>query len=1046
MSLPSSPTGPHPSGPTHTGRDPSDDLRRVLAALRRRAWQVHGGTALFSFVAVAGLLLLLGAAALGWGAPAFVRPLSIGLVALAAGAAAIFAWRQAGQIGDVALARKLEERDPAAAGLTTAVELDRQLPVAEAQPPERAPFSPALARAHVQTTAHRVAEVGPDRAFDTRPLRRATVAAAGSLGLLALAALWVAPVAPGLARLALGETPTRQPGMAPRATPITGDIALTYLYPAHTGLPPRTVEGTNGTIEAPVGTRVRIETRADRDLARAFLDVDGAALPMEVQGRQLEGLLLVQRTGAYRFRFADERGRDIAVGPDIPITAVVDGAPEIDLLAPVAELTVTETDGVELAFEARDDHGVARVELVFQIGEGEEQVLPVRSFRTPRPRADGTFTWELAGLKLRAGDVITYRLRATDNDEVGGAKHGHSRSQVLKVFSQAEHRRALVARVEEAWESMVLALGDRLTPIAGPRAVRGAQRIDAGAPADELVLQVGNELADVGGELARDEKAPQELTAALANISRNVLEAGRETRSLRVRARAQGDRFIQRLDRAERAEQGELERSVLYLEALLDRQRILEIEELAREMAASRRELTQLMEDYRNSPSAQARQEILQELRRLRERMNELMKRMAELSKGIQDEHLNAEAMKALARERDLSSGVDEIEKLLAEGKIDEALARLQELGMQMEEMAQAISDAADSQAENDPALRELARDLQEYEQQLQELQQAQQELTDATEELRREQAKQIEQRLAREGDSLVQELRERVEQAQKLLEKVPEDELPGWVGDELGGAKERLDDLAGALSVKDFDASLEAAAQALAHSEALESALDRELGYAERFGLRESPGLREARDPVAGATPRVREVKERLEQLFADPSQQMTPGQRRQMQQMAQQQGQLQEQMRELQRQAQKIGQQAPIFDQSAQQAMDGAHQSMGEAGQRLQGHDPGGALAAERQAQEHLQALQQGLEQARQQAQANGGSGFPLPLGGGRGRGESGGRGAFDRQEKVEIPGADQYRAPDEFRKDILDAMKQQAPAGYEDHVRDYYEELVK
>src|SRR5690606_14406127 len=150
----------------------------------------------------------------------------------------------------------------------------------------------------------------------------------------------------------------------------------------------------------------------------------------------------------------------------------------------------------------------------------------------------GSWVWQLGTLKLRPGDRITYYLRATDNDAVGGAKQGQSRTQTLAVFSEAEHRRELIAKVEEAWENMVLALGDRIAPRQGPRAVRREERVEAGAPADEQVLQVGTTLADVAAELRKDENAPQELTGALVNISRNVLETSRITRAVRTRARS----------------------------------------------------------------------------------------------------------------------------------------------------------------------------------------------------------------------------------------------------------------------------------------------------------------------------------------------------------------------------------------------------------------------------------------------------------------------------------------------------------------------------
>ena len=78
-----------------------------------------------------------------------------------------------------------------------------------------------------------------------------------------------------------------------------------------------------------------------------------------------------------------------------------------------------------------------------------------------------------------------------------------------------------------------------------------------------------------------------------------------------------------------------------------------------------------------------------------------------------------------------------------------------------------------------------------------------------------------------------------------------------------------------------------------------------------------------------------------------------------------------------------------------------------------------------------------------------------MPLPWGEPQGEGQNGGEsgdgdeeGNGDEQNKehVEIPDAESSRGPQEFRKKLLDAMKQPAPASFKDKVRGYYEELVK
>ena len=46
----------------------------------------------------------------------------------------------------------------------------------------------------------------------------------------------------------------------------------------------------------------------------------------------------------------------------------------------------------------------------------------------------------------------------------------------------------------------------------------------------------------------------------------------------------------------------------------------------------------------------------------------------------------------------------------------------------------------------------------------------------------------------------------------------------------------------------------------------------------------------------------------------------------------------------------------------------------------------------------------------------------------------------------EKVEIPSEDAFRVPAEFRRDILDAMKQGSPKRFKQQVDDYFKELIK
>jgi hypothetical protein len=104
-------------------------------------------------------------------------------------------------------------------------------------------------------------------------------------------------------------------------------------------------------------------------------------------------------------------------------------------------------------------------------------------------------------------------------------------------------------------------------------------------------------------------------------------------------------------------------------------------------------------------------------------------------------------------------------------------------------------------------------------------------------------------------------------------------------------------------------------------------------------------------------------------------------------------------------------------------------ANGSMRSASDQLRGHQPGRAHAEQRQAEQHLRSLMEGLRSSAKPQEAK--------------RQKRGRRHSRDR---VRIPGAEDYEAPAEFRKELLDAMKEKPDEAYREQVKRYYESLVR
>ena len=141
-------------------------------------------------------------------------------------------------------------------------------------------------------------------------------------------------------------------------------------------------------------------------------------------------------------------------------------------------------------------------------------------------------------------------------------------------------------------------------------------------------------------------------------------------------------------------------------------------------------------------------------------------------------------------------------------------------------------------------------------------------------------------------------------------------------------------------------------------------------------------------------------------------------------------------------------IGQKAPVFSKPLQKQMQGAAEQMGQAQESLAQRDPNGAASHAGDAASQLERFQQALQKSMQGGGGQGGGmSLPMPMPDGESDGQDeGGEGSTRPPEDVELKDAERNEGGEAYRKDIMNAMKQGAPARYKEQVKKYYEEIVK
>ena len=951
----------------------SAQVQGFLKRCRRRILGLEAAAGLFwaaSSVLLAVLLalvLVLSAGDLWWIRGAVLGLLGAGLLLLAW----LFGLRPWLRLRPGApVAREVERRlpgRPLRLELVSAVQLDRELPRLQQRPL----VSPDLVMAHLEAVAGRIGGIRPQK---VAPLKR-VFRPLGLAGLLSLAVVVLGLIFPAdLARavvLVLSAPDTPVSAAAGAEGSWVGDIRLVYEYPDYTGRKRRTVEGTDGTILALPGTRVAITSRADRDIKKASLQLGDRALELQVApGRRLEGEMVVMQAGSYRFELQDHNGRRWTEPRAHAINLEADKHPVVRLTEPQSDLVVREQDGVDLLYDARDDFGLQEIRLVYRVSsrpEGEQRRVLARFSKSKRRVGRRDFRWDLAKLELEPGDTVQYYIEGIDTDTVLGPKAGRSVTRSLKVFSAREHHQKLNQRAQQVWEKLLSLLGDAL---ALDPSVKKEQK-----PEEELESYRGmhkktrsfqDELTRLIADMRKDQLTWRPLLAALVNISGSTrLLHSRLDYYLDEKKHKRGAEFSGRMLQSHRTRRvRRMERDVLYLEDLLDLMRLEDLERIAQELDSARKRLAELMEQYAKAPDDETRREIEAEIARLKDKIQKLLARQAEVLKSIRDEYLNPEALQKMLNQRSMMGTLDKIQKLMMEGKMEEAMAELARLQEQLKSLQAAIDRSRAEFGLGKYA--ELAQAMARLQGELNMIAETQRKLMDSTQKIRQRLIDKLKKTSEARLKALFKKLRKRVKKIVDKIESIDKAEMDTYMGRDIEGILRNAKMLDMLLKSLDVAGSLDTAQKLARLTERLERSLMGFARYEGRFDPSKRKKLKTFHQCSKAADDEARAVLEDLKKIMPGASRLLSKSDLAKLDKLAKRQGELKERLRQLGLQMRSINDQAPVFGQGAMSRVQRGGSHMQRAAGDLSVKRPRGAYPHQQSALSELEALQKAMQQS--------------------------------------------------------------------------------
>jgi hypothetical protein len=812
--------------------------------------------------------------------------------------------------------------------------------------------------------------------------------------------------------------------------PEIGNLQVVLFPPAYTGL--GSVGFPSGNVEGLKGSTMRLEAVTTKDVIKAEIVMDdGKKIPFKIDGRKIQANLVLFQTQRYRLVVEDAHG---FTNSPIPYELQVkpDGFPTIDLLRPTEDIEINGDEILMLEYSARDDFGVGEVHLVAKMGAREEK-LRLQKDDVKRLILRDQYRWDLGRLALRDGDEVVFHLQVLDNDTISGPKLGTSRAVRLRLKNLRSERQQVAELIRELNSRLLDSLADHLeTPLPGEKEDGRAKEA----------------YKNLDQNLAEGLKRTEEVMKLTEKDRMTDFATWSDLEALKRNLQFTKDELLKKQDNAPSAEEkikardevsSELERMSLLSEDIGKRLKTQELASTAQDLTRSQERLMESLEKLQSGDKNL--DSIMKQISELGKLLASLQQGLSQLAQQMPDDFMNAENMRSLGF-NEMFSALDEIRKKLMAGDLEGARQLARELFNQMASMVASLQNSQRSAMAS--SMGRMQGEMNRSANELQEIAREQQEILRGTEGLNKS-------ALTERDSALKQKLERFLEKAKEELGRLTES-FPDREGADVPEAATTLDDatmnqllknLIAKLLAKDFPGYMQG-------DEMARKELDKK-----RAPSQEQP----ARRAEAG----LRNLKAELDALMGQPERALNDAEKKDLRDLAHRQDGLKERTQALHEKLDSLFQLFPSLDPKILQNIGEAGTSMGNAQQRLGRLDAPGAVPPERDALDRLSQSQQQMQSAMQQLAQRGQLGaMPMARLFRQGRFLPGGMlmplpgmpqfpqfdvdGGFSGldTEKFRLPGKEDYKAPRNFREEILESLKQGVPPQMKEQIERYFKNL--
>lgn len=226
--------------------------------------------------------------------------------------------------------------------------------------------------------------------------------------------------------------------------PIVKNLILKIASPAYSKLPV-IIQKDNGNITALKGSKIRINVTSTKEINSAYLEFNNQnKINLILKSNKAEGIFKIKENSIYKIILTDKTGNKNLSPINYEINSLTDDYPEIELISPQNDVSLSINNRIPLLLKINDDFGFSKLKLKYQISSSETDQndndfhLINIPFNNKNNIEEINYMWNLIDLNLSSNEILNFYVEIFDNDFVSGPKSSKTKTIRVRIPSLDE--------------------------------------------------------------------------------------------------------------------------------------------------------------------------------------------------------------------------------------------------------------------------------------------------------------------------------------------------------------------------------------------------------------------------------------------------------------------------------------------------------------------------------------------------------------------------------------------------------------------------------